>query len=262
MTTPIYTKNDLRQIYARLQSLLPPGAAPLTADGVVAVTALLAKTGEIIKTAPDATERGALILSWRVPSELAPTMNAFAYMKGWQKAKISRELEGLLQKIVDVTPGAKVHGLTTQRWVRVTRFTPNIATVDDPSAIDTIGGKLLLDRLVDFGILVDDKPSFCRREGMVRPTHRGNTHVLVEVFAVAAEEVPDPGPVDGLCEKPTKTGRKNSKVAKLLASELASHPTTAKMIADVINGPIAPMKLGGNKTRTLDTGRKLPFGDG
>lgn len=247
-----FTKGELRKIYGHLSRLLPPGAGPLTAEQVVDVNDLLARTSTIIETAAELSERGAKIFEWRIPSEHAPTMNALAYMKGWQKGKLSRELEASLQAIMTVTPDARVHGLKTQRWVRFTRFTPNVSKIDDPNAVDATGGKLPIDTLKRMGVLVDDRPALCRREGMVRATKRGNTHVLIEVFHIAAEEVPDPGPMDGPCEKPAKRRKRSALVEHLEESAEASPPF----------GDLAPGKspvvtravdlfLGKNRTRSV-----------
>ncbi len=190
----MYSKNDLRKIHAHLSSLLPPGAKPLTAEQILEVGTLLAKTKEEIETAP-AIERGVKIFQWRIPSEHAPTMNTWGYWKTWQRARCRKELESSLAAIIAATPGAIVHGLQTMRWVRVTRFTPQTKNVDD-SAVDLIGGKMPVDTLKRLGVIVGDSPKHLRREARCEKTKMGNTHVLVEVFAIAEEEVAEAPPQD------------------------------------------------------------------
>lgn len=195
MTT--YTKDDLRRLHGLLTRIMQPGK-PLTPEDVVRadVAGLLAKTTAAIANERAAIERGAKVFEWRIPTGNAPTMNSWGFMKTWQRARIRKELEAALQPILEATPGAKVHGLATMRWVRVTRFTPNAKTVDE-SAVDSIGGKMPIDVLVRAGVLAGDSPRYLRREARVEPTKRGNTHVLIEVFEVAEDEVPAEPATDG-----------------------------------------------------------------
>jgi hypothetical protein len=200
-------KDFWRKAYGHLSRLLPPGNPLRSPEDIVEVNGLLDVCREQQAIAATRVERGRKILEWRIPAALAPTMNAYAFMKNWQRMKLRRELDDRLRRIVDATPGARVHGDATKRWVRVTRFTPNASTVDDLSA-DALGGKLPIDALVRVGVLVDDRPALCHREALVRPTTRGNTHVLIECFDVANEEVPDGGPHDGPVEQvPKRKGK-------------------------------------------------------
>lgn len=205
-----YTKGELRKVYGFLSRLLPPGAKPLNAEEVVDVTDLLDRTRSFLAGASAQYERGAKVLEWRVPNLQAPTMNRYAYLKGWMKGEIGKKLDEALRKIVERTTGALVHGTSRKRWVRVTRFTTRPDSVDDPNAIDAMGGKMPIDALVRCGVLNGDTPAFCHREGMVRTTELGNTHVLVEVFETAHDEVPDSGPRDARVEQPParKKGKK------------------------------------------------------
>lgn len=207
MTAPALTKAELRTIGARLQSLLPPGPRPLNAEEIVEVNAIVDKTREMIAASAAVLVRGAKVLDWRIPNVQAPTMNQYVFMKHWQRVQLRKKLDEELLKIIERSPDAKVHGAKTQRWVRVTRFTTVPASVDgtDP---DTLGAKMALDSLVRCGVLIDDTPALCVREGLVRKTPRGNTHVLLEVFTMATEEVPDPGPLDATVEQPPRRAKK------------------------------------------------------
>lgn len=205
-------KDFWRKAYANLSRLLPPGNPLRSAEDIVEVNALLDTCREQQAIAASRVERGRKILEWRIPSALAPTMNAYAFLKTWQRMQLRRELDDRLRKIVEATPDAKVHGDATKRWIRVTRFTPNADSVDDLAA-DALGAKMPIDSLVRLGVLVDDKPALCHREALVRKTARGNTHVLIECFAVAAEEVPDAGPLDAPVEQVPK---RKGKLAKAI----------------------------------------------
>lgn len=199
-----YTKNDLRLIFQHLSSLLPPGAKPLTTEQVVEVGDLLAKTKTEIATSLGAIERGAKVFEWRVPTELAPTMNSWGFMKTWQRARTRRELEASLHAAIAAVPNAKVPGAERMRWVRVTRFTPNAKLVDE-AAVDSIGGKMPIDVLVSSGVVAGDSPKYLRREARCEVTKRGNTHVLVEVFDVAHDEVATPLATDAQVEQVERT---------------------------------------------------------
>lgn len=191
-----FNRADLRTIYAHLASLLPPGPRPLNAEQVAAIGGLLDKTKTLIDTFKAAPERGALVLRWRIARELAPTMNEYAFMKTWQRARIRKELDKLLYELTEATPTATKCGSAVRRWVQVTRFTTQPKKVDD-AAVDAIGGKMPIDALVRVGLLAGDSPSHCVRHADVQATERGNTHVLVELFETAVEEVDATEPVKG-----------------------------------------------------------------
>lgn len=190
-----YSKNELRQLYGHLARLLPPGGKPLNAQEVIDVQSLLEKTRVLIATAAAQYERGVKVLEWRIAREQAPSMNEYTFMKNWQRARLRKELDKLVTQIIVATAGADLCGAHRKRWVRVTRFTMQPKNVDD-AAIDAIGGKMPVDSLVRCGVLAGDTPSLLHREAAITKTHRGNTHVLVEVFEVALEGVSDDGPQD------------------------------------------------------------------
>lgn len=196
MTTS-YTKTDLRCIWVNLSRLLPPGGRPPTAEDIVEINKVLTKTSELLAGDVALTERGRKIFEWRLHAKDAPTqnqINSFAWGSPFMLSSKKKRLDSLLAAIIEETPGALVHGERTKRWVRVTRFSSS--KVDDPNAADALGGKLPIDALVRARVLNDDSEAFCRRDAGVRKTKPGNTHVLLEIFEMAEEEVPDPGPVD------------------------------------------------------------------
>lgn len=207
MTSPTMTKAEIRDCIQRLMSLYPPGPRPLSAEEIVQVNGIVEKLKAIGATMTGLQARGAKVLEWRIPNVQAPTMNQYAFMKNWQRKNLRKELDEQLLKIIARTPGALVHGDKTQRWVRVTRWTTVPASVDSTEP-DSIGAKMALDSLTRCGVLVDDTPALCRRGGLVRKTPKGNTHVCVEIFEMATEEVPDPGPLDATIVQPEKKAKR------------------------------------------------------
>lgn len=213
MTT--YTKDDLRKIYNGLQRTLPPGSKPLTVAEIAEVNALLEKTRAMIATAATAVERGRRVLEWRIPREQAPTMNEWGYWDSWQKSRNRKELDDALRRLIAASPGADLLGEHRMRWVRVTRFTLQTKRVDD-AAIDAIGGKMPVDALVRCRVLAGDTPNLLKREACVAKTTKGNTHLLVEVFEVAAEAVPCGPPQDAPCPPLV---RKRGKMTRTITGE-------------------------------------------
>lgn len=202
-----YSKDELRKLYGFLTILQWPNPKPLTAEQAVELGGLVTKTEQMIGSSSGLHARGEKIFEWRLHAEDAPTQNqirGFAFGSPFTLKSKEKRLDTLLANIIDVTPRALVHGDRTRRWVRVTRFSRS--RVDDPTAVDAIGGKMAIDALVRAGVLNGDNEEFCRREGGCRSTTGGNVHVLVEVFEMAEEEVFDPGPQDQIMgpRKPAK----------------------------------------------------------
>jgi len=195
---------ELRSLYALCIRHRPPGGRPLDASELVALEALLDKLREMIAAHVDVVERGHKVLEWRVPAAIAPSMNSWGAMKTWQRARARTELGDRLRPLIAATPGADLCGSTRMRIVRCTRFTLQPKLVDEAAA-DSIGGKMPIDALVRMGVLAGDDARALRRQAFVLPTKRGNAHLLVEVFEVAVEEVPDPGPKDGIVDQITRT---------------------------------------------------------
>ncbi len=157
----------------------------------------------IAETLP-AVHRGAKVLEWRIPTKQAPTLNSYAYMRKWLKGYVMKALTDTLNKRIEQSPKALMHGARIQRWVRVTRFTPSRGKVDEVSC-DAIGGKMPIDCLVHAGVLYDDAPKYLVREPLVMTTSRGNTHVLVEVFEMADDGTHENDvPKDALVEQVKK----------------------------------------------------------
>lgn len=199
---PAYTKAELRRIFAGLSRLLPPGGRPLTAEEIVEVNAVLDKTRHLIASSLAAVERGRLVVSWRIPRENAPTLNEYAHKKGWMKKKLRAALDDDLRKLLPAFPEALTNGSMVKRWLRVTRFSTQ--RVDELS-IDILGGKMPVDSLVRCGVLADDDEAHVLREPRWEKTPRGNTHVLVEVFAIASEQVREAEPSDAQVQQVVRT---------------------------------------------------------
>lgn len=211
-----YTKADLRKVHGYLTRLLqPPGGKPLNAEQVVDVGDLRDKTTVMIATHAGKIERGAKVLEWRIPKEIAPTMNEWGFWQMWRKGRARKDLEDRLRPMIAASKGADLCGAQKMRWVRVTRFTLQPKNVDD-AAIDAIGGKMPVDTLVRKGVLAGDTATLLKREAIVAKTSRGNTHVLVEVFEIASEEVPDGGPQDGIVQQ---IARKRGRMTRAITGE-------------------------------------------
>ena len=187
------TKADVRLAIQRLMSLRPPGPRPLSADELVEVNALVAKLEAIGAEKANAVERGRLLFSWRVPREQALTLNQYAHMKGWQKKKMRAALDDEIRKLLPLFPHALTNGSLVKRWLRVTRLSTQ--KLDDLS-VDSCGGKMPVDALVRCGVLADDNEKSVHREPRFEKTKPGNTHLLVEVFAIADEQVAADEPAD------------------------------------------------------------------
>lgn len=140
-------------------------------------------------------EKGELVLSWRIARQQAPTLNEYAFLKGWQKKRLRGELDALLRGLLPAWPKADLHCAQRKRWVRATRFSPN--RVDEVS-LDVLGAKMPLDALTRCGVLHDDDGAFLVREGRWEKCKRGETCVLLEVFEVTTEGKPVAAPMQGV----------------------------------------------------------------
>ena len=189
------TKQDLRVIWSSLVRLLPPGTLPKDPEELVEIQRVADVVAQLLKLEQDKVERGARVLSWRIPASHALTMNAYSYKRGWVKKRMRTELDRWLRELIADIPAALVLFGNRRRWVRVTRFSPQ--RVDELS-VDVLGGKMAVDALVRVGVLADDDDKHLIREPLWMKTKRGNTHVLVEVFEVTREGgVPVGPPEDG-----------------------------------------------------------------
>lgn len=184
--TPILTKSEIRIAITRLLSLAPPGPRALTAAELVEVNDLIEKLRQIGAAQANAPERGRLVFSWRVPREQALTLNQYAHMKGWQKKKMRAALDDAIRKLLPSFPEALTNGSLVKRWLRATRYSPK--ALDDLS-IDSCGGKMPCDGLVRCGVLADDDTKSLHREARYEKCRPGDTHLLLEVFLVATEQV-------------------------------------------------------------------------
>jgi hypothetical protein len=178
------TKRDYQRLHAHLGRLLPPGGRPLNAEEILEVGSLQSKIREVIEATRPVVEKGELVLSWRIPRELALTGNAYAGSRGWKKHKDRKLLDGILRELLPAFPKAPLHGAHKRRWIRGTRFSTQKV---DECAIDLIGGKLAIDALKRASVIHDDSMAFLIREAMQAKAKRGDTHLLIEVFEITSE---------------------------------------------------------------------------
>lgn len=202
------SKPDLRIIYNALGRALPLGAPAKDPQEIVDISRVRALVEKMFDEVRSATERGVKVLEWRLPRARAPRLNEYAYLKVWMKDRLRKELDDEARELMKRWPAADLYGAQKTRWVRVTRFSRN--KIDELS-VDVVGGKMPIDSLVRVGILHDDNQRFLIREARQLTTSHGNTHVLIEVFEVADEEVPCDEPKDAKVEQVVRTRGKLTK---------------------------------------------------
>ena len=149
-------------------------------------------------------ERGPLVFRLELPLELAPTLNQYANMKSWQRAKIRTAVDGKVTasksrwgswhmgvrrdvkaKIVD----GKIRKRTIvtggrRRLVVLTRETSRRV---DELGVDILGGKIPVDRLVQARVLHGDSAKWLAREAIHVPAYPKQGRVVVEVYELATE---------------------------------------------------------------------------
>lgn len=131
---------------------------------------------------------GALVLRFELPLEDAPTMNAYASMKPWQRARARQNILRVIRDAALIAPSARLGivrgpskkpgrlgalvdpGASRRRIVIVTRHSGR--RPDEVSA-DAVGGKCPLDCLVRAGVLRDDSATWCERIARWEPAARG-----------------------------------------------------------------------------------------
>lgn len=172
----------LRQVVER--AIFGSLARPYSRDERDMLQTLFLRLGSEIAEVRPELEKGRLVLSWRLPKEWAPSLNSYAFMKGWQRTALRKTLDDSLRREGASGPYPYLDMAKRKRWVRVTRFSTKVI---DENSVDVLGGKMPIDALVRGEVLVDDNQEWCVREGACMKTKLGNTHVLVEVFEVTTE---------------------------------------------------------------------------
>jgi hypothetical protein len=139
-----------------------------------------------------------LVLRFELPLDLAPTMNVYASMLPWQRARAREAIMTVLSYAARTSPGcllgivrgpAKKRGRlgavvdgghSRRRHVVVTRYS---SRRPDEVSCDTVGGKLPIDCLVRAGVLRDDSAKWCTREARWERVPRGAAgFVEIEVY--------------------------------------------------------------------------------
>jgi len=186
VVTAAFSKDELRRLYSSLTRLLPPGGRALSAEEVVDVHALADKTRSLIAASANAVERGKLLFSWRLPKDLVPTQNKLRGIKPWRLKKIKAALHDAIIAQLHAYPDAPTHGSLKPRWVRTTRFSTQ---EPDELSCDANGFKVAIDVMVTCGLLAEDNKKHLHREPRWEKCRPGETHGLVELFAIGDEQV-------------------------------------------------------------------------
>lgn len=191
------TKADLRNLH-RLVSAHQPLSRPVTLEEIVLAGELGNKLARLVVEMRPTLEKGALVLSWRVPREWGMTLNEYAGKPGWSKRKIRLAMDDALRAMIPTFPGADLCGAKKRRWTRITRFSQRRP---DELACDAIGGKCPIDALVRCGVLANDNDTYLLREARWEKTAPGNVHVLVEVWEIAMDGTHGEEPRDAVVKQ-------------------------------------------------------------
>lgn len=114
-----------------------------------------------------------------LPLELAPMMNAINGLKPWSKAKIRESIDLNIEEL-----GEPPQATGARRRVVVTRYS---SQRPDELAVDLIGGKYPVDRLVKAGILAGDSSKHLDREARWTKAKPGAGYLRIEVYEIGAE---------------------------------------------------------------------------
>ena len=132
---------------------------------------------------------------------LTPSLNVYAGMKGWARAKARTEVDRRIvvaqaawprwhcgirkrAKVVGGEPViVAVPGTGRRRLVRLVRRSSRRV---DEITVDVAGGKICVDRLVQAEVLVGDSAKWLEREAAWEPCDPGDGRVIVEVYDLPA----------------------------------------------------------------------------
>jgi len=179
-------RRDLRLIYTLLNGSRDP-EVPRLQDELRRMIA--ERAGE--------QERGAKVFEIRLPlyiprtlvkgkragkvvkDSLAPTMNVYSEMEPWAKEALREALDFRILAETPKWPKASLQGSERKRAVRVTRYS---SAMPDEITVDVLGGKAIIDRLVQAEILAGDHASKLAREARWESAPPLHGSLLVEVF--------------------------------------------------------------------------------
>lgn len=125
-----------------------------------------------------AEPRGQRVVSFVLPLELCPTLNSYAQMKHWQRAKIKERLLLLMRAQM---PPVRLPMLTGRPWARAVRF----SSVECDA--DAAWCKLAVDRLGPknggLALIEDDRPSKFELHTHWERAPKGSGFVFLEVHS-------------------------------------------------------------------------------
>lgn len=133
---------------------------------------------------PPYVYRDGVVLGFNLPLRLAPTMNVYANAKPWQRAKWRKEVDRYVSRAAMRRPDATT-ALGCRRRIVVIRHS---SREPDEISVDTCGGKVALDRLVQAGFFADDRRKYCERDASWQRAKPGEGYLMVEVMEVSDGE--------------------------------------------------------------------------
>jgi hypothetical protein len=113
---------------------------------------------------------------------IAPTLNEYASMKGWQRQKVYKQVDPRIMAVMAAWPRCRLMGKPRPRGVRVTRYS---SVLMDEVSVDSAGGKIVVDRLVHAGILMGDTGAQLQREARWERAPPGGGNLLIEIYELS-----------------------------------------------------------------------------
>jgi hypothetical protein len=170
------TGSDVEAVREKLRRMIAERAGERAwGDKVYAITLPLRDTHRRL------IKKGKRAGTYALGDPLAPTMNVYGSMKPFQRAALYKVLD--LRILAELTRWPRCRGATQPRAVRVVRYS---SVPIDEASVDACGGKVIVDRLVQAGILRGDSAGDLEREAAWQAAPPGEGRLVVEVFELVA----------------------------------------------------------------------------
>lgn len=126
---------------------------------------------------------GGMVFEMELPLNLAPSMNVYSSLEGWQRDKLRNSIDWHIVAAVSNWRGSVLPvGAIRKRLVLVTRHSSS--RIDEIS-VDVAGGKAAIDRLVLARVLAGDSAKFLTRRAAWKQAPPGKGSFNVRVFELA-----------------------------------------------------------------------------